>query len=170
MSVRGKLYQGGTTLAREAELTRSEDGSFTAFIAAENKTISLGSMESVTPRVAGSDRLMYFSDGFAVSTDDNKGLDSLLSKGRARRNRFLVFFEQTRAGYVLALLALLILLLGLVVAYQVFPAWFSEFLADLIHFEFIPFEFDRDEGVWAFRDAVGVQVRFDAGLKAGGLA
>ena len=167
MSVRGKLYQGGTTLAREAELTRSEDGSFTAFLASEDKTVSLGGMESVTPRVAGSDRLMYFSDSFAFSTDDNKGLDALLSKGQARKNRFLVFFEQTRAGYVLALL---ILLLGLVVAYQVFPAWFSEFLADLIHFEFIPFEFERDEGEWAFRDAVGVQVRFDAGLKAGGLA
>lgn len=146
MSVHGKLYQGGTTLGRAAALTRVEDGAFTAVIESEGKTVSLGHMESVTPRVAGSDRLIYFSDDFAFSTEDNKGLDSLLSEGQARRNRFLVFFEQTRIGYVLALL---VLLLGLVVAYQVFPAWFAEIIADLIHFEFLPFDFESDEGTWA---------------------
>jgi len=147
VSVRGKLYQGGTTLAQEAALTRAESGEFTAIVSSEGKAVTLGRMQSVTPRVAGSDRLMYFSDGFAFSTDDHEGLDALLPEGRARRNRFLVFFEQTRIGYALALL---ILLLGLVVAYQVFPAWFSEIITDLIRFEFIPFEFDRDEGTWAF--------------------
>lgn len=146
MSVRGKLYQGGTTLARAATLTRSGNGEFTAMVVAEGKTFSLGRLQSVTPRVAGSDRLMYFSEGFAFSTDDHGGLDALLPEGRAKRSRFLVFFEQTRIGYALAFL---ILLLGLAVAYQVFPAWFSEILADLIRFEFIPFEFGREEGIWA---------------------
>ena len=147
MSVRGKLYQGGTTLAREATLTRTEGGEFTAVVGSEGRTISLGRMRGVTARVAGSDRLVYFSDDFAFSTDDHEGIDALLPEGRARRNRFLVFFEQTRIGYALALL---ILLLGLAVAYQVFPAWFSEIISNLIRFEFIPFEFDRDEGTWAF--------------------
>ncbi|MCY4610092.1 MAG: hypothetical protein OXC38_00010 [Gammaproteobacteria bacterium] len=146
MSVRGKLYQGGTTLAREAALTRAESGEFTAVVASEGKTVSLGHMRGVTARVSGSDRLVYFSNDFAFSTDDHEGLDALLPEGQARRNRFLAFFEQTRIGYALALL---ILLLGLVVAYQVFPGWFSEMLEGLIHFEFIPFEFDRDEGAWA---------------------
>lgn len=147
MSVRGKLYQGGTTLAREATLTRAENGEFTALVVSEGKTFSLGHMQGITPRVAGSDRLMHFSDGFAFSTDDHEGIDSLLPQGQARRNRFLVFFEQTRIGYTMALL---VLLLGLVVAYQVFPGWFSEILADFIHFEFLPFEFESDEGAWAF--------------------
>ena len=146
MSVRGKLYQGGTTLAREAALTRAESGEFTAVVASEGKTVSLGQMRGVTARVSGSDRLIYFSNDFAFSTDDHEGLDALLPEGQARRSRFLAFFEQTRIGYVVALL---ILLLGLVVAYQVFPAWFSGIITDLIHFEFIPFEFDRDEGAWA---------------------
>lgn len=127
-------------------MTRAENGDFTAVVSPEGKAVPLGRMQSITPRVAGSDRLMYFSDGFAFSTDDHDGLDALLSKGRARRNRFLMFFEQTRMGYVLALL---ILLLGLVTVYQIFPAWFSEIVTDLIRFEFLPFEFDRDEGTWA---------------------
>lgn len=150
MSARGRLYQGGTALAREAMLTRAENGEFTATVVSEGKTFFLGRMQSVTSRVAGSDRLVYFSDGFAFNTDDHERLDALLSEGQARRNRFLVFFEQTRIGYVLALLILLLLLLGLVAAYQAFPAWFSEIITDLIRFEFIPFEFDRDEGTWAF--------------------
>lgn len=147
MSVRGKLYQGGTTLAREAALTRTEGGEFTAVIGSDGRTISLGRTRGVTARVAGSDRLVYFSNDFAFSTDDHEGLDALLPEGQARRNRFLVFFEQTRIGYALALAVLLI---GLVVAYHVFPAWFSEMLEGLIRFEFIPFEFDWDEGTWAF--------------------
>ncbi len=147
MSVCGKLYQGGTTLAREAALTRAESGEFTAVVASEGKTVSLGHMRGVTARVSGSDRLIYFSNDFAFSTDDHEGLDALLPEGQARQNRFFVFFEQTRIGYVVALA---VLLLGLVVAYQVFPAWFSEIITDLIRFEFIPFEFDRDEGAWAF--------------------
>ena len=146
MSVRGKLYQGGTTLAREAALTRTENGEFTAIITSTGEAISLGRMQSITPRVSGSDRLVHFSDGFAFSTDDHEGLDALLPEGQARRNRFLAFFEQTRIGYALALL---VLLLGLVAAYLIFPAWFSEIVTDLIRFEFIPFEFDRDEGAWA---------------------
>ena len=36
----GKLYQGGTTLAREAVLTRTENGEFTATTAAEDKAVS----------------------------------------------------------------------------------------------------------------------------------
>ena len=147
MSVRGKLYQGGTTLAREAALTRTEGGEFTAVVVSEGKTVFLGHMKGVTARVAGSDRLIYFSNDFAFSTDDHEGLDALLPEGQARRNRFLVFFEQTRIGYMVALVVLLV---GLVVAYQVFPVWFSEMLEGLIHFDFIPFEFDRDEGAWAF--------------------
>lgn len=146
MSVHGKLYQGGTTLAREAAITRTEGGEFTAVVVAEGRTVFLGQIRGVTARVAGSDRLIYFSNDFAFSTDDHEGLDALLPEGQARRNRFLVFFEQTRIGYVVALAVLLI---GLVVAYQVFPAWFSEVISDLIRFEFIPFEFGRDEGTWA---------------------
>ena len=147
MSVRGKLYQGGTTLAREAALTQAGDREFTATITSEGKAVSLGRMQSMTPRVAGSDRLLYFSNGFAFSTDDHEGLDALLPEGQARRNRILVFFEQTRIGYALALL---VLLLGLVVAYLVFPAWFFGIIADLVDFELIPFEFGRDEGTWTF--------------------
>ena len=147
MSVRGKLYQGGSTWAREVALTRAGNGEFTAVIASEGKTISLGHMRGVTARVAGSDRLVYFSNDFAFSTEDHERLDALLPEGRARRNRFLIFFEQTRMGYVLALL---ILLLGLAVAYLVFPAWFSGIITDLIHFEFLPFEFETDGGTWAF--------------------
>ena len=42
MSTRGKLYQGGTTLAREAMLTRAENGEFAATVASEGKTYFLG--------------------------------------------------------------------------------------------------------------------------------
>ncbi len=146
MSVCGKLYQGGTTLAREAALSRTESGEFTAVVVSAGKTVSLGQMRGVTARVAGSDRLVYFSNDFAFSTSDHEGLDALLPERQARRTRWLVFFEQTRIGYVVALA---ILLVGLGVATQVFPTWFAELLEGLIHFEFIPFEFNRDEGAWA---------------------